>query len=142
MVEAETCFDSWTFPHSPVAVSVKPSFKKHKSTIGGKKEQRPQWVFDLLNRADDVEITSIQHYWGKSDKCDLVAVKNFCNGTAKMRIQIDESKLRTDQCPFIDLQARSESSTRCRIYRTSASNGQLNFIVFNRTRYTTSEVPD
>ncbi|KAL5961484.1 hypothetical protein TSMEX_010765 [Taenia solium] len=129
MVEAEKCFDSWTFLHSPVAVSVKPSFKKHASTIGGKKEQRAQWVFDLLNKADNVEVTPIRDYWGRQHKYDFVAVKNFCNGTAKMRIQIDKSKLRIDQCPFVDLQARSESSTRCRIYRTSASNGQLNFIL-------------
>ncbi|EUB60289.1 Receptor-type tyrosine-protein phosphatase alpha [Echinococcus granulosus] len=76
---------------------------------------------------------SIRDYWGGQVQVDCVAEKKFYNGTAKMSIRIDKAKLKMEQCPFVTWQAHSESPTRCRIFRTSASDVPLNFIVFNRT---------
>lgn len=78
------------------------------------------------------QITPINNYWGRPYKYDCVAVKNFYNGTAKLRVHLDNSKLGAEKGPFVYLQTRSESSTRCRISRTSASSDLLKFIVFNR----------
>ncbi|CDI98041.1 protein tyrosine phosphatase receptor type [Echinococcus multilocularis] len=131
--EAERCFDAWIFTDHPVAISIKPSFKKHASTIGQQRERDVQWIFELLNRADSVQMQPIRDYWGRQVQVDCVAEKKFYNGTAKMSIRIDKVNLKMEQCPFVTWQARSESPTRCRIFRTSASDVPLNFIVFNRT---------
>ncbi|VDM35289.1 unnamed protein product [Hydatigera taeniaeformis] len=57
-----------------------------------------------------------------------------------MAIRIADSKLRMERCPFIELQTRSESPTRCRAYRSSPSNAPLNLFVFNRTAQMQVEV--
>ncbi|VDM34504.1 unnamed protein product [Hydatigera taeniaeformis] len=139
LVEAEECFNSWTFPGSHVAVSVKPIFKKTETTLGGRKVVL-QWDFDLINRADDTTKIPINDYWGKRYGTKFVANKAFYNGTAKMSINVVDSKLRTERCPFIELQTRSESPTRCRAFRSSPSNAPLNLFVFNRTAQMQVEV--
>ncbi|KAM7534626.1 hypothetical protein Aperf_G00000112642 [Anoplocephala perfoliata] len=128
----EYCYNSWTESKFPVAISIKPGFRKRSTTIG-RKNSEIYWDFDLLDKLSDKKVEGVPDYPFSKNRgsTEYTAVRNSYNGIAKLRVIIDNEKMRTETCTVGDFQVRSESPNRAQVFLTSKEETSIVFIAFN-----------
>ncbi|KAM7533788.1 hypothetical protein Aperf_G00000112595 [Anoplocephala perfoliata] len=152
-------YTSWNTGQYPVAISIKPGFRRMHNPNG---RDSVQWYIDFFNKSQDVKVESVTSYsasrnWGSNRymrrysydygynrysgyQVDLgtttyTAVRNSYNGIAKLQITIDNNELRTDACSQINFQIRPDSPTRAHVFLTNNEETSVVFIAFNRVSW-------